>query len=345
VIILAFNSEYFVREAVDSVLAELARRVSVEVIVLDNGSRDGTYALLNGHYRDHHAVRVFRSERGLGYAAGNNLAAERANGEILLFLNDDCVVEPGALSALISDFSDDPAVGLVQCAVAVADGSRWDTLGHFLDVWGLLHAVGSNWPRSTLPLHRYQLFAGSGAALAVRSETFRRLRGFDFEYELLFEETDLCWRAQLLGHGVAGSVRAVVRHRQLARYANPGSGLPSAFYLETRNRIRGLIKNLSAWRLLVALPIHLSARLLFALRELCRRRPGALWDVARAIAWNAARLPSTLRSRQEIQRTRVVSDDDLVVAGKLLRPRLVAGRLTTVPPIEQLINKCPEWEV
>jgi GT2 family glycosyltransferase len=318
VVILAFNSAPFVTESVDSVLAaQGGGRVDMEILVLDNGSVDGTWDALGKAYRHDPRVRLMRSETGLGYAGGNNHAAATARGDLLLFLNDDCVVEEGCLDALVTELTASPGVGVLQCAVAVEDGSNWDTLGHFLDLWGFVHAMDAD-RSGALPPRRYPLFGASGAALAVRRALFEQLGGFDDRMQFLFEETDLCWRTLLSGAEVAGSVQAVVRHRQLARYRT--ALRRSAFYFETRNRIRGLAKNLEGRHAVEAVTVQVAARLGLALHRAARGDAGPLRDVVLAVWWNLANFRETTQRRRAMQRARLLSDQQLMARG-LLRPR------------------------
>jgi GT2 family glycosyltransferase/SAM-dependent methyltransferase len=330
VIVLAYNSAAFVREAVDSLLADRASADAVEVIVMDNASEDETTATLRLHYDGVQGIRLLRTDIGLGYAGGNNQAAKFATGDILLFLNDDCALEPGCLSSMRDEFLKDETLGILQCALATRDGSRWDALGTTMDSWGLLQARGEGTERARLQPGLEKVFAAKGAALAIRHSLFEQLSGFDETLWFLFEDTDLSWRALLAGTGVAVSGHAVVRHRQLARYHSPGAKLEgSAWYLLTRNRIRCMLKNFSPGWLLSSGAVHLLLLGAYAFRETCRGHPSRAHDVVRALWWNVMQLPSTLRLRRRIQGSRVVTDGQLVTSGSLARGR--PGNVTRSP--------------
>lgn len=339
VVVLAFNSADFVAECIASVLnsTSSAIPVSTEVIVLDNGSSDDTWDVLTRIYEHDERVVLLHQAIGLGFAGGCNYAALYAHGEVLLFLNDDCVIESNCLQAIISELAISPEVGVVQCAVAGFDGSDWDTLGHFLDLWGFLHlVVAPSTPRRPIPSAGWWLFGASGAALAIRTALFNELGGFDDDFQFLFEESDLCWRALLLGARVIGSGVAVVRHRQLARYRSRGH--PSPFYLETRNRIRSISKNLEVWHAIVAIAVQLVLRTAFASERAICGQPGYIVDMVRAIVWNMRLAPRTWHMRRRIQSTRRVSDSELQSNGLLLRPTLQAafGRRARVIDVESL---------
>src|ERR1700682_5768271 len=109
--------------------------------------------------------------------------------------------------------------------------------------------------------------------------------------------------------------------RELPRYNSPGAKLEgSAWYLLTRHRIRSMLKNFSGRRLLSGGTAHLMLLGAYSIREVCRGHPARAKDVVRALWWNAVRIRSTLRLRREVQRSRVVSDGQLLASGRLLRP-------------------------
>jgi GT2 family glycosyltransferase len=329
VIVLAYNSAGFVHEAIDSILADRTS-LDAEIIVMDNASEDETTPTLHRHYDSVPGVRLMRTDTGLGFAGGNNHAARSARGDILLFLNDDCALEPGCLDSTHDEFVSDPTLGILQCGLASADGRHWDALGLTMDSWGLLQERAAGQERTSMQSPQATVFAAKGAALSIRRSLFQELGGFDDSLRFLFEDADLSWRALLAGAGVSVSGRAVVRHRQLARYNSPDAKLEgSSWYLLTRHRIRSMLKNLSARWLLSSLVVHLSLLSAFAFREIWRGHPDRAHDVIRAIGWNLSHLPSTLRLRRRIQRCRVVSDDQLVTSGRLLRGR--AQNITRSP--------------
>jgi GT2 family glycosyltransferase len=322
VVILAYNSAHFVADTIDSILRDRLQ-ARAEIIVVDNASSDDTYEQLKRRYWGTPGVTLVRNERSLGFAGGNNAAAKDASGDILLFLNDDCELEPGALQGILDDFAEDKALGVEQCGLASSDGTRWESLGYFIDLWGLLYEVANSTARVSKYPAPQQVFGAKGAAFAVRRETFQQLGGFDSSFGFLFEETDFCWRALLRGFKVAVSGRSVVRHKAMARYFGKYTGREgSAFYLLTRNRLSSMLKNFSVPTLATSIPVHCFLFFVYAARESIPNRPEVMSDFVRAIWWNVRRLPTTLALRKEVQRARVVSDRELITAGRIYRPSL-----------------------
>src|SRR5437868_12659144 len=153
---------------------------------MDNASEDSTTDILHRHYDGVHGVHLMRSEVGLGFAGGNNRAAVLARGDILLFMNDDCTLEPGCLAGVSDDFATDATLGIVQCGLASADGRHWDALGLTMDSWGLLRVRGEGAERANLQPALEKVFAAKGAALAIRRSLWEQLAGFDEALRFLF---------------------------------------------------------------------------------------------------------------------------------------------------------------
>lgn len=178
VIMPTFDGARFVGEAVESVLAQT--HGDLELIVCDDGSTDGTQAIVDGF-----ADRVRRvASRGRGVSAARNAAAATARGEYLAFLDQDDAWEPTMLATQLTRFAERPDSGL-----AYADA--W-----IVDAGGAIHGRRSE----HLAYAEGDVFAQLLVANCVPIETivmrralFERLGGFDERYSLL-EDHDLCLR-------------------------------------------------------------------------------------------------------------------------------------------------------
>ena len=110
VVVVTYNGAHRLDRCLDAVAAQdLVRAGQVACVVVDNGSRDGSSAVLAARTD---GVRVIRSPRNLGFAGGNNVALRQVSSPYVVLVNDDAVVQPGWLSRLLEPF-DDPRVGAV----------------------------------------------------------------------------------------------------------------------------------------------------------------------------------------------------------------------------------------
>jgi hypothetical protein len=288
-----------------SLAAERSPRV--EVVVVDNGSTDPSLARLPERFD---GLRVLRNEENLGFVGASNQGIEASSGELVLLLNDDTVLEPGALHALVDALERRPSWGAGQAKLLLMDDpTRLDTAGSFLTATGFLVHRGA-FEREDAFSASDEIFAAKGAALLVRRQALAEVGAFDPEFFAYFEETDLCWRLWLAGWEVGFAADARVLHR----LGGTASALPPAFvqFHSFKNRIRTLLKNLGAARLAWMLPYHLVLCLGLACWYSLRGRPGLGIAIVRAIGWNAVHLPQTWRERRRVQGLRRVSDRALM---------------------------------
>ena len=196
-----------------------------EVVVVDNGSADGSVEALLGADPD---VRVVRPGRNLGYGAGANRGASAcgAGAAYLLVCNADVDLEPGAVESMAAVLDADARLAIVGPRIENPDGSLYpsartfpalgDALGHA--------ALGLMAPRNRFT-RRYRMLDWdhsapaevdwvSGACMLARRSAFDELGGFDEAYFMYLEDVDLCWRARRAGWRVAYQPGARVVHAQ-----------------------------------------------------------------------------------------------------------------------------------
>ena len=277
------------------------RYPNLEVIVVDNASPDGAVP------RDE---RVIRNEENLGFVGASNQGIEASAGDLVLLLNDDAAMEPGALAALVDALARHPSWGACQAKLLLLeDPRRLDTAGSFLTATGFLVHRGAFEPEDRFAASD-EIFAAKGAALLIRRQALIDVGAFDPDFFAYFEETDLCWRLWLAGWEVGFAANARVLHK-LGATASALSA-PFVQFHSFKNRICTLLKNLGAARLAWMLPYHLALCICLAGWYALRGRFGIAAAILRAMIWNAIHLPRTLGRRREIQRRRRVSDRALM---------------------------------
>jgi GT2 family glycosyltransferase len=302
VIIVAYHSG----EALTRCLDSLAGQEDVaEVVVIDNG--DGGSEIDAAAGGD--SVRVIRPRKNLGFAAGCNLGANESNAEVLVFLNPDTVVAPGAIAQLARAL-EERTIGIVMARLRLLDRPELlNSRGTEVHISGLAWAGGYGEPAGRLT-RRHSVAAPSGTAMAVRADTFSELGGFTEELFMYQEDVMLGWRARLAGLRVVVDPEADVYHDY-----EYGRNVQKNYFLE-RNRLIFLSSCYSP-RLLVLLgPVLVCVELgmlVLSAKEGWLREKLAGW------AWLARNAGWLARHRRETQRLRRVSDRDLASA---LTPRL-----------------------
>ncbi len=220
IIIPVLNNHPFTVQCVESIRKE-TQEVAHEVIVVDNGSRPAVRGFLP------RGVRVIRNGENRGFGGACNQGARAARGRHLVFLNNDTVVQPGWLKALVDRAEADPTAGAVGAKLVYPDGKLQEAGGI---IWS--DGNGWNYGRGDDPRHpRYNFVRevdyASAACLLVRRDLFRRLGGFDPRYGLGYgEDSDLCFAIRKAGFRVLYEPRAEVVHFEgMTGGRNPDEGI------------------------------------------------------------------------------------------------------------------------
>lgn len=204
----------------------------IEIVVVDDASSDGTREAIRRADPD---VRVLRSEVNVGFSAAANLGADAAGGEVLLFLNSDTEVRPGAVEALVAVFRDDPAVGVAGAQLLDPDGSLQWSAGPrptprwlFLVSSGLGALLGRLRPRREPAVAPFRVSWVTGAAMAVRREAWEQVGPFAEEYRFYAQDLDLCRAAADAGWTIVVVPSARVTHHHGATISRRGSSAAGA---------------------------------------------------------------------------------------------------------------------
>jgi len=204
-------------------------RVPVELVVVDNDSKDGTPDLL----RRVHNVRVITNPKNRGFVEACNQAVEVARGRYILFLNNDAELFPGTLEAALAVYEEETDVGAVGGKILLLDG-RLQEAGSIIWQDGSCLGYGrGDFAFRPEYMFRREVDYCSGAFLLVPTTLFRQLGGFDQAFApAYYEETDFCMRVRDAGYRVLYEPRAIIRHFEFASTDRPGH----AIRLQERNR-------------------------------------------------------------------------------------------------------------
>lgn len=270
-------------------LARLEARARLELVVVDNGSSDGTSALL---CREFPSVAVLRLPENQGYARGNNAALRRAlaaGADFAALVNDDVEVEPGWLQVLLDAAAAHPEAGLFCGTLLFRGEERVNSTGVVLDAFGRARDRDFGQPRSAVVREDGPVAGVTGGAALVRSALLRRTGLFDPGYFAYYEDVDLSLRAAREGSICWYAGRAVARHRFGATI---GSGSPRQRFLLGRGHLRTLALHQSPLRAAALVPLTAAYRVAVKTPlELVRGRPALAWaELRAAISGTAAAL-------------------------------------------------------
>jgi len=288
-------------------------RLAAEILVVDNASGLPVDELL----RRHPATRRVVADRNVGFAAGCGMGAEAARAPVLLFVNDDAVVEPDAPLLLAEALSRaEPDVVAVAGRLTDLAGERNDFSDGFLTFDG--HAFQNEVGKPVESLAgaapgEERLFA-CGGLMAVRRSEFLTSGGFDPDYFAYLEDVDFGWRQWIVGRRIVAEPRARARHRGGA--TGEALGVFSRGYLFEKNAFATAYKNFDREHFAALMPSVLAAFLTRISEMLAVRNPGAA-ELARDPYEDATPPPSALRRLFGISSSpaaRVRLDDPLTLA-------------------------------
>ncbi|NTW39980.1 MAG: glycosyltransferase, partial [Cellulomonadaceae bacterium] len=297
----------------------------LELIVVDNDSNDGSAGRIAAAVP--HAT-VIESGGNLGFAGGCNLGVASATGQYVGFLNNDARADVAWVSAAVEVMEADGAVASVASKVLDWDGGHIDYVDGSLTWFGMGYKREVEKPDTGLWDEPKDVLFGTGAAMFVRTDLFREVGGFDERFFMFYEDVDLGWRLNLLGHRVRYVPGSVAFHRHHVTMKKFGNFRES--YLLERNALLSMYKNYDDVTLARTLP---AAMALAVRRSIARtsvdataldlqRSPGGddigTLEIPKmalagpyAIDYFVEQLPTLIDSRRELQQRRRRSDHDL----------------------------------
>lgn len=325
VVIPSWNGAPFLGDCLRSLAAQTH---PAQVVVVDNGSSDGTAALVGERFPE---VTLIPLPTNRGFAGAVNVGvghALRSDADYVALLNNDAVAEVDWLERLVECAERHPEVGIVAPKLLLADGRHIDSTGDFYSSWGWAYPRG----RDELDEGQYdgpelrEVFCGSGGASLFRARMLKEVGLFDEDYFAYLEDQDLGFRAQLMGWRARYEPAARAYHRMMAtsaRISNFGR------YQAIRNCIYLYVKNLPAALFWKYLPKFLLGLVLMAANDVRRRRFRA---IAGAYVEAAAQLPALLAKRRRVQASRQVETSyiDSILIHSLPPTQKTLFRMATV---------------
>lgn len=276
IITVNYNQADYTCALLDSIRRQDFR--DVEVLLVDNASRDNPATLIAERYPE---VRFIRSERNIGFAGGNNLAVREAKGEYLFFINNDAEVTEGCIARLVRFFEEKPRVGIISPLICYfpegVEAGGWRVEGRGPKVESEA-ASSLHPPASTVhpdliqyagmtrlhPITARNRTIGNkeldqgqfaepqptayahGAAMMLRRSVLDEVGPMSEDFFLYYEELDWCERIRQAGWEVWTEPRARVYHKESAAVQQLG-GLKT-YYLN-RNRVWFMRRHYGGWRL------------------------------------------------------------------------------------------------
>jgi GT2 family glycosyltransferase len=311
-VVVNWNGGEMLDECLESLFAQTWR--DLEIIVVDNGSNDGSIARVQARWSGR--LVVIRNEKNEGFARGNNQAFEVATGEWVFLLNNDAVAAPDAIAELMTFVRGRDDVGMLACRIhRKQEPNVFDSAGLLIYPDGICRPRG--WQEKDLGQYdrAEQVLAPHGCACAYRKAMLADTGDFDAIYFCYLEDLDIAMRGQLGGWKCWYVPTARVLHHKSVTAGNYSKF--KAFHVE-RNRIWNAVKLLPRFILVMSPLFSLNRYLMQGYAAATHSGLSSdfvkeyswfqlLWLMARAYTAAMWRLPRMLMERRRLSKRRRIS--------------------------------------
>lgn len=262
IIIVNYNTRQLTEDCLNSVFSADAPKEGLQVIVVDNGSKDDSVLMLHKYAKKHPNMIFIESSENLGFAKGNNVGVDASDAKHLLFLNSDTVIKRYSLVKPLKYLKTHPKVGAVTIKLYLKDGSiDYDNHRGFPTPWAAItkfSGLSALFPKSTFfnsyhlgyrkldKIHQIPVAAGS--FMMMPTKLFRQIGMWDETYFFYGEDIDLCYRINQAGYKIIYYPKVSTLH---LRGASSGLRKENAKTAASNkaNRIKVAKASTDAWRI------------------------------------------------------------------------------------------------
>ncbi|HVX50589.1 MAG TPA: glycosyltransferase family 2 protein [Chitinophagaceae bacterium] len=268
IVVLNYNGRDYLRKFLPFVLA--SSYINKKIFLIDNASTDDSIREVTNNFP---AVQVIALDSNYGFAEGYNKGLQKIEADYYVLLNSDVEVTPGWIEPVITLMETDAAIAACQPKIlaynnreqfeyAGAGGGWIDTLGYPFSRGRVFETIEEDRGQYD---DTAAIFWASGAAMFVRTAVYKQLGGLDGYFFAHMEEIDLCWRIQRAGYKIMCCPQSIVYH--IGGGTLPKGNMRKVF-LNFRNNLIMMAKNLPWYALLLKLPARITLDYIFAFKNL-----------------------------------------------------------------------------
>lgn len=311
VVILNWNGKGLLEQFLPSVTKYSAEAT---IYVADNASTDDSLEFVRVNYPE---IKIIENKGNFGYAKGYNVALQQVEEDIYTLINSDIEVTEGWLLPILSLFEQDIETAIIQPKILdYKNKTHFEyagAAGGFIDKYGFPFCRGRIFDTIEEDKGQYndtsQIFWASGACFFIRKDAFRVLKGFDKDFFAHQEEVDLCWRAYNNNYKVMFCSESVVYH---VGGATLSMGNPHKTFLNFRNSLWMLLKNLPASKLFPVLFIRLTLDGIAGIRHMLKGEFAHLWAILKSHFYFYLKIFHFLKKRGSKQYTNYYKTKSIV---------------------------------
>ena len=300
IVILNYNGKKYLEKFLPGVVKN---SVGHRIVVADNKSTDDSVAFIKENFPS--VGLVCLPENG-GYSRGYNLALKQIAADYYVLLNSDVEVTEGWVGPVIELMEKDRSIAAAQPKIrSFAEREKFEyagAAGGYIDILGYPFCRGRLFQSIESDIGQYddnrEVFWATGACLFVRAGAFHSIAGLDESFFAHMEEIDLCWRLQNKDHKIFYCSKSMVYHVGGGTLSKSN---PRKTFLNFKNGLSILVKNMPFFTLLWVLPVRLFLDWVAALKFMTTDSFFDGWAVVRAHCSFFWVLPSTLKKRNRIK--------------------------------------------
>ncbi len=296
IVILNYNGQHFLEKFLPTIIEHSNGH---EIVIADNNSTDGSIDFIKNHYPK---ISLIAFSENHGFCGGYNRALRQLKADIFVIINSDIEVTKNWIAPVLQLFEKDGKIAAIQPKLLdfnfrnkfeYAGGA-----GGFIDKFGYPFCRGRIFDTIETDIGQYdesrEIFWASGACLFIRKELFDAYGGFDEDFFAHMEEIDLCWRMKHGGYKIFYCGESVVYHvgGGTLAYTNP-----QKTYLNFRNSLLSLFKNLPLWELMWKIPVRLVLDYIAFLKFVFSGRVIDAYMIIKAHIYVVINLSSTMEKR------------------------------------------------
>lgn len=258
IVILNWNGKNFLQQFLPSVVA--SKYNNLDIYLADNASTDDSVAYVRSHFP---SIKILQNTENYGFAEGYNCALQQIEGQAdyYVLLNSDVEVTQDWIQPIVELMEADPTIAACQPKLLAFHNKNQleyaGAAGGLIDKFGYAFCRGRFFDHCEEDEGQYEdvseIFWASGAALFIRAELYHKIGGLDADFFAHQEEIDLCWRLKRAGYRIVYHPDSTVYH---VGGGTLPQGNPRKLYLNFRNNLALLFKNLNTSQLFTIFPIR-----------------------------------------------------------------------------------------
>lgn len=303
-VLLSYNSLTLVKDLLPKIIEHTPKSSDYQIVVVDNGSSDGTLDYLKTNFAD---IKTIRIEINRGFTNGYVESLAQINAQYYCLISSDIEVTPNFVEPMIELMDSDKDIAAVQPKIMSFD--RRDEFEYAGGAGGFIDHLGYPFCRGRLvnevekDLGQYdniqEIFWASGACLFIRADLYHKAGGLDNDYFAHMEEIDLCWRLKNMGYKIMFNPNSTVYHMGgfIIKYGSPGK-----VFRNHRNNLIMLLKNLPPYEAAWKIPVRFWMDLLTIFKMAMDGNFKTIPAVSRAHIQFLLHLPKWLGKRKEAKK-------------------------------------------